>query len=316
MPSITSGADEGLTRHGARVCLSLKSAAQRSDDRKAGVVPAQDVVMALLVVALLAALWCVWLMSQPWRQAWRRARLGRQAFPSAWRAILRRRVPLVAQLPVPLQLRLKQRMQVLLAEKQFIGCAGQPITDEVRITIAALACLPLLGRHRGYYPRLHSVLVYPGPFAVERLRQHGPLHMQQRQVLSGESWSEGQVVLSWDDVLRDAAQPERGHNVVVHEFAHQLDQDKGQANGAPLLGDAARQARWAQVMQHSFDLLRQRLALGEPDPLGDYAASEPAEFFAVASERFFGQPLALAHAHGMLYAELRRFYGVDPLAWG
>lgn len=271
--------------------------------------------MGLLVLALLAALWCVWLLSQPWRQAWRRERLRRRTFPAAWRAILRRRVPQVAQLPVPLQLRLKQRMQVLLAEKQFIGCAGQPITDEVRVTIAALACLPLLGRHRGYYPHLHSVLVYPGRFVVERLRQQWPLQMQQRQVLSGESWSEGQVVLSWDDVLHDAAQPQLGHNVVVHEFAHQLDQAKGHANGAPWLGGAARQARWARVMQHSFDTLRTRLEQGVPDPLGDYAASEPAEFFAVASERFFGQAQALARAHPALYAELRRFYEVDPLAW-
>lgn len=271
--------------------------------------------MALVVLALLAALFCGWLVSQPWRQSRRRARLRAQAFPAPWRAILRRRVPQVAQLPTLLQLRLKQQMQVFLAEKQFIGCAGQTITDEVRVTIAALACLPLLGRHRGYYPKLHSVLVYPGPFIVDRVRPQGPLQMQQRQVLSGESWGEGQVVLSWDDVLRDAAQPEAGHNVVVHEFAHQLDQVKGFANGAPLLGAAARQARWARVMQHSFDTLRQRLALGEPDPLGDYAASEPAEFFAVASERFFSQPLALAQAHPALYGELRRFYEVDPLAW-
>ena len=101
----------------------------------------------------------------------------------------------------------------------------------------------------------------------------------------------------------------------MHEFAHQLDQVKGVANGAPWLGNRARQARWAAVMQQSFDLLRARLAAGEADPLGDYAATEPAEFFAVASERFFGQPWALAQAHPALYAELRRFYEVDPMLW-
>ncbi len=271
--------------------------------------------MALIVLALLAAIVCGWLISHPWRQARRRARWRSQAFPAAWRAILRRRVPQVAQLPSDLQLRLKRQMQVFLAEKQFIGCAGQTITDEVRVTIAALACLPLLGRSRGYYPRLHSVLVYPGPFIVDRVRHQGPLQMQQRQVLSGESWGEGQVVLSWEDVQRDAAQPAQGHNVVVHEFAHQLDQDKGFANGAPWLGAKTDQARWAQVMQHSFDLLRRRLESGEPDPLGDYASTEPAEFFAVATERFFGQPWALAQAHPQVYAALRRYYDVDPMLW-
>ncbi|WP_343631242.1 M90 family metallopeptidase [Roseateles sp.] len=271
--------------------------------------------MALVVLALIAALICFWLMSQPWRQARRRSSLRRRAFPAPWRAILRRTVPQIARLPADLQLRLKRDMQVFLAEKRFIGCAGQAITDEVRVTIAALACLPLLGRTRGYYPKLHTVLVYPGAFIVDRVRNQGPLQMQQRQVLSGESWGEGQVVLSWDDVLRDASQPGLGHNVAVHEFAHQLDQVKGVANGAPWLGGRARQARWATVMQRSFDLLRARLASGEPDPLGDYAATEPAEFFAVASERFFGQPWALAQAHPMLYAELRRFYEVDPMLW-
>lgn len=271
--------------------------------------------MGLMLLVLGALLLCGWWASQPWRVIWRRSRLRAQAFPAPWRAILRRNVPQVARLPTDMQLRLKRQMQVFLAEKQFIGCAGQIITDEVRVTIAALACLPLLGRSRGYYPRLHSVLVYPGAFIVDRVRQQGPLQMQQRQVLSGESWGEGQVVLSWDHVQREAADPAAGHNVVLHEFAHQLDQDKGFANGAPLLGDRGRQARWAQVMQHSFAVLRSRLEDGEPDPLGDYASTEPAEFFAVASERFFCQPAALAQAHPAVYAELSRFYELDPLLW-
>lgn len=271
--------------------------------------------MALLVLALVAALICIWFLSEPWRRQRRRRIAWSRAFPSAWRTILRRNVPQVAALPADLQMRLKRQMQVFIDEKTFIGCAGQPITDEVRVTIAALACLPLLGRTRGFYPKLHSVLVYPGPFIVDRVRHQGPLQMQQRQVLSGESWGEGQVVLSWDDVLRDAATPDRGHNVAVHEFAHQLDQDKGLANGAPWQGGPRDRARWAATMQQAFDRLHQRLANGEADPLGDYASTEPAEFFAVASERFFCQPAALATAHPAVYAELRRYYVVDPLMW-
>ena len=137
----------------------------------------------------------------------------------------------------------------------------------------------------------------------------------ERRVLAGESWQQGQVIVSWDDVLAGAADPNDGRNVVIHEFAHQLDQEAGRANGAPFLGRRERYARWSTVLGAEFDALRQRLARGEPGLIEAYAATDPAEFFAVASELFFEQPAALAAAHPALYGELARYYRAHPLGW-
>ncbi|MBH9554228.1 M90 family metallopeptidase [Inhella gelatinilytica] len=272
--------------------------------------------MALLVVLALALGLMAWWLAEPWWRSLRRARLRAQPFPAAWRRILRRRVPAVARLPAPLQLRLKGLIQVFLAEKPIIGCAGLTVTDEMRVTVAAQACLPLLGATRGYYPELRQVLLYPGAFWVERpVNEPGGVVQDQRRALAGESWVQGQVLLSWEDVRAGAADPDDGQNVVIHEFAHQLDQVNGGANGAPPLASAADHARWSAVMQQAFDELRACLAQGEPSLLGDYAATAPAEFFAVASECFFERPAALRAEWPAVYRELARFYRLNPAAW-
>lgn len=273
--------------------------------------------MALLLLFGLALVPLLLLLGQPAWVAWRRARTAARPFPPHWRAILQRRVPLVRRLPTDLQLQLKRHIQVFLAEKPFIGCAGQPITDEVRVTIAAQACLLLLNRRRpDYFAQLRQILVYPGAFVVQRMHTaSGGVLQEQRQVLSGESWSQGQVVLSWQDVLEGAASPYDGRNVVLHEFAHQLDQQTGRANGAPWLGSRARHARWAAAFSAEFERLRAQAGMGEPTLLSPYGASEPAEFFAVATEVFFEQAPQLAAQHPALYRELSAFYRVDPLSW-
>ena len=270
----------------------------------------------LLIVVGLALGLAAWFAAAPLWQQHRRARLRQQPFPSAWRRILRRRVPLLQKLPADLQLRLKQDIQVLLAEKPIIGCAGLVVTDEMRVTIAAQACLPLLGARRGYYPALKQILLYPGAFVVDRPHASpGGVQSDQRRALAGESWVQGQVLLSWQDVLNGAADPSDGHNVVIHEFAHQLDQAKGYANGAPTLASKAAYERWSRVMQAEFNALHQRLAQGEDGVIDAYAATDPAEFFAVTSEMFFERPLDLAVAHPALYEQLSLYYRVRPLSW-
>lgn len=253
------------------------------------------------------------LLAQPAWQRWRQARLRARPFPADWRRILRRRVPAVARLPADLQQRLKQHLLVFLADKPFIGCAGQVVDDEVRVTIAAQACLLLLGRADGpVFPRLRQVLVYPGAFAVHAAESAaGGVVQDRRQHLSGQSWAQGQVLLGWAEVLAGAADPGDGQNVVLHEFAHQVDQDKGRADGRPWLPGRARRRRWAAVMDDAFGRLQQ-----QPSALlGAYAASAPAEFFAVATELFFEQPQALAAAEPAVYRELALLYQVHPLAW-
>ncbi len=270
-----------------------------------------------LVACATVAVAC--LLAQPLWQRWRRVRLRAGVFPTAWRSVLRRRVPLVAQLPADLQLRLKQDMLVFLAEKPFMGCAGLQVSDEMRVTVAALACLPLLGARRGYYPQLHRILLYPDAFVARHAQvDEDGVHSDSLRALSGESWAQGQVILSWPDVLQGAADPHDGRNVVIHEFAHQLDQAKGFANGAPLLRNRQAYRAWSTVMQAEFDALHQRLRAGEEGEEGliePYAATNPAEFFAVCSEVFFEQASELATQHPQLFGELRSYYRINPLSW-
>ena len=268
------------------------------------------------IVAGVAFLVAAWILLQPRLTALRRSRIRRRPFPAAWRAILRERVPYARRLPADLQRQLREHIQVFLAEKSFIGCDGLVVTDEMRVTIAAHASLLLLDRPDHYYPRLHTVLVYPGPFIVERQRKDGiGLLQDERRVLSGESWAHGQVILSWPDVLEGARVVDDGRNVAIHEFAHQLDQEKGYANGAPDLADFQRYPRWSRVMGQEYGALQERLRNEEASVLDPYAATDPAEFFAVCSEVFFEQPHRMAGEHPALYGELSRFYRVDPRSW-
>jgi len=246
---------------------------------------------------------------------WRRRRIVRQPFPAAWRAIVRRHVPLVRELPPAQQLRLKQHIQVLLREVPFIGCAGLKVDEQMRVTIAAQAAFLLLGRG-GSFGNLREVLVYPGHFVVPRsdAGAGGVVH-EGRDVLAGQSWQRGQVILAWEAVQEGAADPHDGTNVVMHEFAHQLDQATGVANGAPYVGRGALQQEWARVMSREFNALVGSLARGEPSLIDRYATTSPAEFFAVTTELFFETPAALAAERPALYEQLKRCYRLDPSAW-
>ena len=277
--------------------------------KSVGVLVALGVVMVIAVVASAA-------MAGPTlARVWRRQRITRRPFPAAWRDIVRRRVPLARELPAAQQLRLKKHVQVLLADVPFIGCAGLQVSDEMRVTIAAQAAFLLLGRG-GSFGNLRQVLVYPGHFVVPRseVGAGGVVH-EARDVLAGQSWQRGQVIVAWDAVRDGAADPHDGANVVMHEFAHQLDQDTGAANGAPYVGRGALQQAWARVMNREFDALRARLARAEPGLIEPYAATSPAEFFAVTTELFFEKPAALAAERPELYEQLRRCYRLDPASW-
>ncbi len=272
--------------------------------------------VAFLLLVAAAVLFIAWVAGEPRLVARRRARVRAQPFPAAWRAIMEQRVPYVRRLPAALRRQLEGHVQVFLAEKSFTGCAGQEISDEVRVTIAAQACLLVLNRESDHFPRLREVLVYPAAFVVERVRpEPSGVLSEQRHALSGESWTRGQVVLSWEDVLAGAADPADGRNVVIHEFAHQLDQAKGYANGAPWLGRRERLHRWSRVMLAEYAQLQRQAALGEPSLLNPYGTTNPAEFFAVVSEVFFEQPREMRAMHPALYEELATLYRIDPAAW-
>ena len=268
-------------------------------------------LLALLVLLLLGA--AAALLAQPWWLRRRRARLRAQPFPRRWERIVHRRVPQVQRLPPPLQQRLQRAMLVFIAEKPFIGCGGQRIGDEQRVTIAAQACLLLLGRpDEACYPRLRQVLVYPEPFFAPQ-RQHGPggVVSEAPRALAGESWGHGQVILAWSQVLAGAADPDDGHNVVLHEFAHQIDQDSGDGDGRPWQRGTLARQHWAAVL----DAALARLRAAPSRTLDAYGATDPAEFFAVATEAFIERPHALADEAPALYDALARLYRLDPRAW-
>jgi len=244
---------------------------------------------------------------------WRHERLRRRPLPGEWREILERNVPLYRRLPPADRAELEGHLQVFLAEKRFEGCGGLELTDEIRVTVAAHACLLLLHRDTDYYPTLRSILIYPTAYlAPARERLEGGVVQEGRSVRLGESWHHGLVVLSWDDVLRGAADPHDSDNVALHEFVHQLDEEDGAADGAPRLPSRARYAAWARVLGAEYERLQQETAYGRPTLIDGYGATAPAEFFAVASECFFEKPVALRRRHPELYQQLREFYRQDP----
>ncbi|MBC7620180.1 MAG: zinc-dependent peptidase [Candidatus Saccharibacteria bacterium] len=275
--------------------------------------------MAFFLLCVAALLLVVGLLAYPaWRE-YLRQRVWLQPFPARWRRVLRQRVPLVRRLPVDLQLQLKKHMQVFIAEKAFIGCGGLQVTEDMRAVVAAQACLLLLNRPADYFRNVRQILMYPQAFLVNRTTTDMSGVLQEnRQALAGESWSQGQVILSWQDTLEGASIPDDGRNVVIHEFAHQLDQENGKATGAPLpvRGDHRYSAaRWQRVMAEAFAQLQHEAENGIQGLLSHYGAQDPAEFFAVVSEVFFEQGAALAAHYPAVYAELQGYYRVDPAAW-
>jgi Mlc titration factor MtfA (ptsG expression regulator) len=210
--------------------------------------------------------------------------------------------------------RLHGDIQVFLAEKRFYGQDGLEVTDLMRLAIAAQACLLQLNLQTRYYPDFTSILVYPDAFVAVETAHDGLLESTHRHVRSGESWYRGPVILSWADLREDLDHGGDGHNVVLHEFAHKLDEQDGLVDGAPEL-DAAQARRWPTLFQREYERLERALARGEHTLLDPYAASAPAEFFAVAVETFFECGPALEQHHPELYAALHEFFALDPARW-
>jgi len=249
----------------------------------------------------------------------RRLKLRSTPIPSEWREILHRRFPLLACLPPEDQRELEGHIQVFLAEKQFEGCDGLTITDEIRVVIAAQACLLLLHRDTDYYPDLKSILVYPSTY-FSRVTEEDE---EQKAAFAGQSWQRGPVILAWDAVQGGVSDRSDGQNVVFHEFAHQLDEEDGRVDGVPVLNAKgplperlSRYRSWAKILSQEFAQLQQASAAGQKSVLEEYGATNPAEFFAVTTECFFEKPRLLRQKHPELYDELKRFYQQDPAEWG
>jgi Mlc titration factor MtfA (ptsG expression regulator) len=269
-------------------------------------------VWAIIFSIVVSAI-AIGILSYPFFVKWQRDRLMARPFPKSWLSIIESNLSMYRNLTSEQQKELQGYVQIFLKEKQFIGCLGLQITEEIKVTIAAIACLLLFGDRRTYFPNLRSILVYPTAYIVNEIVMSDRYIVEERRVARlGESWTKDQLVLSWEQVQQDVLNWQDGHNVVLHEFAHQLDQEDGQAEGVPILPRALDYKVWSKVMSAEYLQLCDRVEQGKKTVMDGYGATNPAEFFAVATETFFEKPNPLSQKHPDLYELLQRYYRLDP----
>lgn len=247
----------------------------------------------------------------------RRRRVLREAFPRPWFDILRRNVRTYELLAPPQQTKLRDDLRLFIAERYWEGCDGLEMTDEVRVTIAAHACILTLNLadQRNWYRPVKTVLAYPDSFLSVSKRSGPGGVVSEGFANSGEAWHNGPVILSWADVAWGGRNAMDGRNVALHEFAHVLDMADGVSNGTPPLPSSAEYARWHKVMTGEYQRLISDAEFGHATLLNVYGATNVAEFFAVATEAFFERGQFMRAMHPELYDTLRSFYRHDPAAW-
>ena len=253
----------------------------------------------------------------------RRAGIRKGPFPREWLVVLKKNFSLYSQLPEEDQAELCGHIQVFIDEKNFEGCGGLQMDDEIRVTIAAQACLLLLRRETDYYPDLASILVYPKAYLASTVSvSESGVVSEGVQTRLGESWRTGSIVLAWDSVKQGGVNSKDGHNVVFHEFAHQLDGEDGTVSGSPVLGKGLRLTErrskylsWIRVFQSEFEQLRCMQKRNRKTLIDYYGATNEAEFFAVVTEHFFEEPKQLQKKHPELYSELKDYFKQDPVSW-
>lgn len=237
-------------------------------------------------------------------------------FPNEWVEIVERNISVYPKLPMELRLQLRSLIKQFLHQKHFSGAGGLEINDEIRVTIAAEACMLLLNRKTGVYPSLRYIIVYPAAFVVDRPQGGaGGVVSEGRKGLLGESWSNGKVILAWDNVLHGSRNFVDGQNVVLHEFAHQLDSESGSTNGAPILAGNNCLRTWASTLSEEFSDLQKDAWKGKRSLMDHYGATNPAEFFAVSTETFFEKPAQMEKHHPELFEVLKCYYRIDPGDW-
>lgn len=267
-------------------------------------------IAAVVGAMIFGSYYVAWrlLLGARWR---RRPSFSVDPIPAQWSEIIDRRVPVAGRLADQEREKLLRLVQVFLREKRIEGCDGLEVTDEMKVMIASQACLLLLNLDAGCYPGLRTVLVYPGTY-----RPRSPTWFKYDLGSTGsrlgESWRHGVVILAWASVAAEASNNVDGHNVTLHEFAHQLDQQDGVADGTPILGTASAVRNWAAVIARHYDDLVVDAEQGRRTVMDYYGATNKAEFFAVATEAFFEKPVQLREEQPELYGVLREFYGQDP----
>ncbi len=264
----------------------------------------------LSLLALVAAAIALW--------RWRRDRIRRALLAAGLsateRALVARHVPLTTRLPAGLRERLEGRIRLFLHQIDFIGCNGLEVTDAMRLSIAAQASL-LVVNTDAWYRHLRTVLIYPAAFRSRQTEQDGYVVTERETVRFGESWQYGPVVLSWADTERGALDDRDGHNVVLHEFAHQLDSLSGDSDGVPILSPGQSFDRWAEAFDDGFERHLDAVEAGRPSVIDPYGAEGHEEFFATAIEAFFERPGELQREYPEIYRQLSELLRLDPATW-
>jgi len=283
--------------------------------------------MEFLILILVFLLIAIFFLAKSVIRENKRKKIMKNPFPREWENYLKESYTLYSKLPDELQQDMKNKIKVFLNEKTFFGCEGLEVTDQMRILIAAQACLLILNRRTTFYPKLRlnrrttfypklrSIFVYPTSYLAKRVSVNSGIVTEKTQVMLGESWGSGELVLTWDTSVHGAKNMYDSRNVVYHEFAHQLDQEDGVADGAPVLENRSSYASWARVLSREFENLKKEKKRWRKTVMNKYGATNPAEFFAVASESFFEKPRQLKKKHPELYQELKNYYHTDPIDW-
>lgn len=245
----------------------------------------------------------------------KRQNLLEKPFPEEWRTILTTNCIFYNRLPVAQKASLEDIVKVIVGEKNWEGCKGLGMTQEIKVSIAAQASRLILAIKHDYFSNVESILVYPYNYmAIEKVTGPDNAVNLVPNVRLGEAWSQGPVILSWPEVLAGGRNELDGRNVVYHEFAHKLDYNNGSADGVPRLQDQDLYDRWSSVMSSEFDTLVEESREGQVRLLNAYGATNPAEFFAVSTECFFEQSQAMRHVYPDLYRVLSDYYKQDPAA--
>jgi MtfA peptidase len=251
-----------------------------------------------------------------WWKNRRRRKILEEPFPAAWNVILQEQVRHDAVLPEPGGAKLRQAVQIMLAEQEWEGCRGLEMTDEIRVVCAGLAAILILGFDDYYFDNVQTILVYPSEFVVKEERAlAGSVTMVQESDRLGEAHRHGPVILSWAEVRHNALAPGHGQNLVFHEFAHQLDMLNGDFDGTPDLPTRELAQRWAKLMDKEYRRLQRAEQHGRNTLLDPYGATDPAEFFAVATECFFDSPREMRRVYPDLYKLFGDYYRQDPAEW-
>jgi Mlc titration factor MtfA (ptsG expression regulator) len=234
-------------------------------------------------------------------------------FPERWLAWLSVNMPQYGTLTEAEQEVLRGSIRRFIAEKYWEGCGGLVLTDEIKLTIAAQACLLILNLPQNSYRNVRSILVYPSGYRA-KMRVVGPdgVVTEGMSHRLGEAWRDGPVILSWEDARAGGADPTDGRNVVFHEFAHKLDMGDGAVDGTPRLHEDAAYQRWFEVMSAEYQRLVADAEAGRTGVLDPYGAEDAGELFAVATEVFFERPRELRDHHPQLYQVLAEYYRQDP----